>query len=94
MVKLSKRELARKEIFNSLGSLEVGESYRLSDLINQYGENIVVTVDYEYDYCYCDECCNCDRYAVINIQSVRLETDAEYDCRIASIVARKNRKGA
>lgn len=94
MVKLLKRELARKEVLSFLGNLDTDSVYRVRDLLDQYGDDAVLSFEYEYDYCCCDECCSCDRYMTIKVQSSRLETDDEYDCRINAIKARRERKGA
>jgi hypothetical protein len=84
MVKLSAIELERKSVRERLETLTQG-SWELCHLHSQYGDSsIVIETDYDYS----------GEYTHVYLVKERLENDEEYNHRIASLTASKEKEAA
>jgi hypothetical protein len=81
MVHLTEKELERILIVGYVATLETDSSYKIDDLIKEYGEGLTLYVETEWDY-------DCTHVSV-RLNMERLETDAEYEERIERIKAHK-----
>lgn len=81
MVELNEDELARQMLSEQVASLETDDTYKLQDLIDQYGEGLELYVETDWYY---DDC-----HITIRLSVNRLETDEEYEARIEKLKAYK-----
>lgn len=81
MVDLTEKELERQTVTQTVVILKSDETYKLADLIDQYGEGLELHVE---TYWYYDDC-----EVTIRLDCNRLETDEEYQIRIEKLKAYK-----
>jgi hypothetical protein len=81
MVDLNEKELARRNVSHTVEILNTHETYKLADLIAQYGEGLELYVETNWYY---DDC-----EVTIRLSCNRLETDDEYETRIEKLKAKK-----
>lgn len=84
MVDLTEEELARQMLSEQVATLNTDETYKLQDLIAQYGEGLDLYVETDWDYGDC--------YITMRLSSSRLETDEEYAVRIEKLKAYKEKQ--
>ncbi len=85
MVKLSKSVLRRRTSREGLGRLTAYSEYRLSDLVETYGADAKLEIDYTYGY-------NNECEADISVFREREESDDEYNARIAAEEERQRKR--
>ena len=81
MVKLTEEELARQQVEETVTTLTSDSTYKLEDLIDQYGPGLEIHVDIQWYY----DCA--DVYIYLNRN--RPETDEEYEKRIERLKVHK-----